>query len=179
MSNEAKRYGLILGAFSILSAALFYLTGMSTVGENNPVQSVLAIAIMIVLFILAARDQKKRQGGYLSYGEGFKTMLGAGVISTIFSLVWVMLLIYVLEPGYVEVILDNSYEQMMEQNPNMSDAEVEMALGMTEKFVSPGWMVIWILFGGILSSAFFAALMAMATSKKRPPFIATEEDAKG
>jgi len=67
----------------------------------------------------------------------------------------------------------------MEQNPNMSDAEVEMALGMTEKFVSPGWMVIWILFGGILSSAFFAALMALATSKKRPPFIATEEDAKG
>jgi hypothetical protein len=39
-------------------------------------------------------------------------------------------------------------------------------------------MVIWILFGGILSSAFFAALMALATSKKRPPFMATNEDAK-
>lgn len=179
MSTEAKRYGLFLGIFSLLSGGLFYATGMTEAGENNPVQSVLSIAVMIVLFILAARDQKKRQGGYLSYGEGFKTMLGAGVISTLFSLIWVMILIYVLEPGYVDVILDNSYEQMMEQNPNMTDAEVEMALGMTEKFVSPGWMVIWILFGGILSSAFFAALMAMATSKKRPPFVATNEDPKG
>ena len=32
---------------------------MTEAGENNPVQSVLSIAVMIVLFILAARDQKK------------------------------------------------------------------------------------------------------------------------
>lgn len=176
MSKEAKTFGLYLGVASVLFNALYYALGYTSIGENDPVQSVVGIVLLLVFFILAALGQKKRQGGYLSYGEGFKTMLGAGVISSLIGVAYMAVMILVLEPDYQQDILNQTYENMIQQNPDMTEEQLEIGMTMTEKFTSPMWMLLFMVFFGILFAAIFAAIIAIFVRKNKPIFDSVDSD---
>ncbi len=168
MNQETKTYGLYLGVASVLVTAIMYALGMFELGGNNIALSVLSLVLMIAAFILAGNALKKRQDGYMTFGEAFKTYLGIGVIASIISTAWMALFVFVLEPDYQQNMRDIQYEKMIEANPDMPEDQIEMALSMAEKFSSPVMILVFGLVGAIIFYLIIGAIMA-AITKKNPP----------
>ena len=59
------------------------------------------------------------------------------VIASIFTSLYSLVFVYYLEPNFLEEALLKSEEQMLEQNPNMTQEQIDMALSFAEKFMKP------------------------------------------
>jgi len=84
--------------------------------------------------------KKKLNEGFISFGEclkiGVTICLIAGLIYGIFSVVFNMIF-----PEFMEEILKKTKQVMLQQNPSLTTAQLEMAMSMTKKFMSPALMV--------------------------------------
>jgi hypothetical protein len=144
-------WGLILGAASIAFTVILYIAGLIT---NKPASYVGILISIIVLYfgIKAYRDQYL--GGVMSYGQA----LGAGVLislfGTIISIFFTLILFVVIDPGLIDMALQDSADQMMQRG--MDDSQIEQGLSIAKKMFVP-MMVIF----GTLSGVFFGFLISL------------------
>ncbi len=159
--------GLLLGVALVLFSLLMYVIGLPLDSKVQWISYVIMIA-GLVLAIKQWRD--KYNNGFLTYGQafsnGFLTILFAGILSSI----WVLLFFGVIAPGEIEKMMEIAEENMYESQPNMSDEQVEMALKYSRMFMSPVWMAIWGFVGNIVVGAVLSAIIAIFMKKEKPLF---------
>lgn len=163
-SSVAIRYGLIMG----LIGTVFNLALLMTASEQSEARW-LGIIITLAGTWLAHQDFKKRNGGFMEYGQGLGIAVIASVVSGVIgSAVYAGYIAFV-DNSSIKRILDKTRVDM-EARGGMDDAQIEQALEMTAKFTNP---VVFLLFG-ILGAAFFgliAGLIISAITKhSRPEF---------
>ncbi|MAP54970.1 MULTISPECIES: DUF4199 domain-containing protein [Altibacter] len=151
----ALNYGLLLALGTIVVSVIVYVLGMHM--DQPWWQSALNFIIMAAAIVYGLKTFKKESGGFLSLGEAIKTGLAislvAGVIGSIFTYIFVT----VIEPDFVTQLLDVTRENMIEQNPQMTEEQLEMAMGMTEKFMTPWFMTAM----GLIASLFFGFIISL------------------
>lgn len=167
--------GLILGIISLVSVVVQYATGEFSIGRGSSstfstVTSIVVFAVGVYLIIRALNTVKRGQG-YLSFGEGFKVGFTAYIVSSLFTVAWLVVYCYVLEPDYQEQILDQTADQMYEQNPNMSEEQIETALGWTAKFTGPFMMITFGVMGAALFGAIVSLILAAIIKKDQVAFV--------
>lgn len=169
----AINYGVMYGIVSVVLVLVQYAMGDFTVNTQDQSWAMtgLSIALGILFPVLAMVKIKKSQGGYISFGEGFKSGFTVYIISAIFVAAWMLIYTLVLEPGYQEALLDQTYSQMIESNPNMTDDQIEMGIGWTEKFTSPWILALWTIVGTALMGAIVSLILAAIVQKKQPESI--------
>lgn len=169
LKKTAYTYGLYLGILSTLFAIIMYAMGMYDIsgqGSTRWVSSLVSFALTVGVVIFAYNAFKKSGDGFMSFGEGFKLSFITIIISTLVGLVWLAVYMFVLEPGYQEVILNAQIEQMEKQG--MEGDAMEMAMSWTEKMTSPLFMTLWTIVGAAFMGAIISLLMAAFLQKKRP-----------
>lgn len=154
--------GILLGIISIVSVVIQYLTGDYTVGGGKAsttgiIFGILNFAIGITVVCLAMSKLRKLQGGYMTLGESFKLGFTIYIISSLFIAIWMFIYCYVLEPDYQQQMLAQTAQSMHEQNPNMSDEQINTTIHMTSKFTSPWMMAVF----SILGAAFFGSIISL------------------
>lgn len=159
-------YGLLLGIILIVIGVIMYVT-------NNHLQPhwsymVLTFAAFIAVVIYGIKAFKAENGGFLSLGEAIKVAVGIGLIAAIIGGLWTILLATVIEPDYMVQMEDIQREQMVEQFPNMTDAQIDNAMEMGAAFRSP-----WIAFAsGLVMYMFFGLIFGLIAGlimrEKRP-----------
>ncbi|MCW8979952.1 MAG: DUF4199 domain-containing protein [Altibacter sp.] len=151
----ALNYGLLLALGTIVVSVIVYVLGMHM--DQPWWQSALNFIIMAAAIVYGLKTFKKESGGFLSLGEAIKTGLAislvAGVIGSIFTYIFVT----VIEPDFVTQLLDVTRENMIEQNPQMTEEQLEMTMGMTEKFMTPWFMTAM----GLIASLFFGFIISL------------------
>jgi uncharacterized membrane protein YeaQ/YmgE (transglycosylase-associated protein family) len=151
----ALTYGLLLSLGTIVVSVIVYVMGMHM--EQPWWQSALNFLIMITAIVYGLKAFKKDGDGFLTLGEALKTGLAislvAGIIGSIFTYVFVT----VIEPGFAAEMLEVTREKMITDNPEMTQEQLDMAIGMTEKFMSPGMMVTF----GLIASLFFGFIISL------------------
>ncbi|MEZ4875779.1 MAG: DUF4199 domain-containing protein [Flavobacteriaceae bacterium] len=150
----ALTYGLLLGLASIALSVVTYVMGVHL--ERPWWVSVLGLIIMVAFIALGLKAFKGDNGGFLSVGEALKVGLAISVIAGILGAIYNYLFVAVIEPDFVSQMLEVTRNQMIEKNPEMTEEQMNMALGMTEKFMSPGIMsamsiIVTLFFGFIIS----------------------------
>lgn len=157
----ALTYGLLLGLASVVLSVITYVMGVHL--ERPWWASLLGILIMVLFIVYGLKAFKQENEGFLSLGEALKTGLAISVVAGIISAVYSYLFVTVIEPEFVNQMLDMTRDQMLEQNPNMTEEQTEMALNMTEKFMSPAIMtamaIIFTLFIGFIVSLIAGLVM--------------------
>jgi len=166
MHPVVRKWGLYLGLISIVLSSIFWATGLFSPGDNNTWVSVVSIVVSLGVLYIAGTELKKASGGILPFGTAFKGLFGVTVISMLFSLVWMVVYTTVLEPGFQQTIVDQSYEKMLEQNPDMPEEQIDMEISMTEKFTSPLAMVLFTAVFGLVFGAIQALIMALVVRKE-------------
>ncbi len=165
----ALNYGLTLGGIALLLSVVQYAMGDFSVGQSggSPIYTAISFIAGIVIVVMALSKLKKLQAGFMEFGEGFKLGFSIYIYSALVTCVWMLLYSLVLEPDYRETALDATAEQMYEQNPNMTDEQMEVALSWTEKFVSPVALVIMtILVAAIIGGIISAVISAIMKNNK-------------
>ncbi|TDB65799.1 DUF4199 domain-containing protein [Arundinibacter roseus] len=160
----ALKFGIITAVAVIVYSTIVNLAGLV---QNRAVTS-LSFVIMIIGIVLAMRDFRTQNAGYMSYGEG----LGIGsLVSAIVGLlgsVFTMFYMEFIDTTIIQQSMDKAREDM--ENRGMDDAQIEQAIEMSEKFMTPGMMfflgIISYLIIGFLLSLIISAIMR----KNKPVF---------
>lgn len=155
------KWGIIAGVVGLAVLAYQYATGnhLSSSGHWSTWVSMVASVIIIHL---AVSDYKKANRS-LTLGQGIKVGLGVALIAGLFTLVWFLLLGYVLEPNLSAEIMEFARSQNPEdfaQLDAMPEDQRQAAMAVSEFFTSPFMMGTV----GLLSSLFFGLIISLITS---------------
>jgi len=153
--NVMITYGVILGVLSVIFALIYYVLGKTY--EQDSIRSILSFVLSAVVIFLGLKKFKELNNGYLTIGQAIKTGLGIAMISGLISVIYTVLFMTVIEPEYVNNVVEVSRQAILEKYPDFSDEQLEQALDMTRKFSSPGMMAGIIL----LFSAIFGFIISL------------------
>lgn len=162
-ARTALKWGVISGIASMIFSTIIYVTGQIT----NSWLSSLGFIITIVAMVLAMKDFRSQNEGFMKYGQGLgigTLMSGiAGFIGSVFGYIYMQFI----DPTLRQQILDKSREDM--EAKGMDDVQIEMAMQMAAKFSSPGITFAFGVIGSVIVG-FIIALIVSAIMKKDKPF---------
>ncbi len=160
----ALNYGILLALISIVLQVITYVTDNYL--DRPWWSSLLSFLIMLGVIVYGLKAYKEGNHGYLSLGEALKVGLAISLIAGILGAIFNYIFITFIEPEFVNQMLDLTRENMIAQNPNMTEEQMQMGITMTEKFMQPWVMsamaiIITLFFGFIIS--LFAGLVMKKT----------------
>ena len=153
--------GLILSAFSIVFSVVMYVFNLFEYSWLTWVSTAVVMGGIIYGNILYANQNNNNVTFGNLFAHGFKTTAVLIVMTTAYTL----LAFKVLFPDMVDMILEISRKQMLE-NPKMTDEMIEQAMSMTKKYFIP-----FAIGGTILGTGFtgaIASLIGAGIAKKNP-----------
>ena len=169
MEEQKSAFGpsIVSGIYLGLALIVFSLvTFLLDVDLESPIKYISYVILAIGLFWATISFRDKHRGGFINYGgsfsAGFYTGLFASFLLGIFTFVYVQYI----DTGLVQEILLNAEEQMLEQNPNMSDEQIDQALSITEMMTSPIMMGVWGFVGNLVASTLLSLIIAIFAKRE-------------
>jgi hypothetical protein len=158
------RYGLIIGFILVLYSLLLYLTELN----ENTVLSWLGGIILFAGIVLAYKQFRQENMGFMSYGQGLGigTVLGAvvGLLSGIFIAVYTKFI----DPTIMQKAMDKQVEQM--ESRGLSDAQIEQSLEYANMFSGPVAMILMSILVYLIGAFFLSLIIAAIMKRSRPEF---------
>ncbi|HEV7348256.1 DUF4199 domain-containing protein [Telluribacter sp.] len=160
----ALKYGAITAVAVIVFSTLLNVTGLN---QNQGLAS-LAFLILIGGIIWALKDFRQQNGGFLSYGEGLGTGTLVSAIVGLLASTFAMFYMEFIDNTIMQQSLDKARDDM--ERRGMDDAQIDQAMAISQKFMSPGIMFItgiltYVIFGFIIS-----LIVAAVMRKTKPVF---------
>jgi hypothetical protein len=165
------RYGLYLGLISVAFSAVIVLIDYTLLQETAV--SLIPIVLTIAILIIAGRDLKEQQGGYLSFKEAFVSSFIIYAIAGAIIVIYQILLYNVFAPEIAESLQKESLNQQVAvwEMMGMSDEEIDEAAAAVQdkNLFGPTWQLIGYA-GNLLFGLVIAAIIAAIVKKKKPEF---------
>ncbi len=151
-SRLALKWGAILGLVLMLYSSLGYTANLMT----NSAFGSLPLILIIAGLVLAMREFRTLNGGFMTFGEGVGlgalTTAVSGLLSNLYSVFYTN----VIDPGLMGRVMDQTRDQMEEQG-KMTDEQIDQTMEMMKMFQSPGLQIIV----GVLGSIIFGTLLSL------------------
>ncbi|MBD2700943.1 DUF4199 domain-containing protein [Spirosoma sp. BT702] len=151
----ALKWGLILGIAMILYSIVTFVT--DSVG--NAWLGSVSYVLIIIGIILAMRDFRTLNGGYMTYGQGLTIGMLMGAVAGLLSSLFSVFYLTVIDTGIMERAAETARERM-EDEGKMSDEQIDQAIGIMEKFQSPGFLFVFGVIGTALLALIFSLVIA-------------------
>ena len=171
MFNKTKKsvkdfilhYGNILGLVSIVFALMIFFLDLHYAQENSI--NLVNYGISVSVIIIALLDYRKTSAGILSLGDSIKMGMGIVLISAIYISIYTIILINFLDTETLTKSLEVTEMKILEQNPEISEEQLDQILSFQEKFSTP-FVIITVLIIFSLISGFFSSLILGLIFKK-------------
>lgn len=154
--------GIYLGVSLVLFSLITFLLDVDI---QSPIKYVSWLILAAGLFwaIISFRD--KQMGGFIDYKGAFSSGFYTGLIASIIAGLFMFVYVQYIDPGIIDQILLET-EATLEQNPNMSDEQIEQALEMTESFTSPILMSVFGFLGNLVASTVLSLIIAIFAKRE-------------
>lgn len=160
----ALKWGLIIAITNIVYSTIINMTGL----WKNSMLSILGFLILIAGIVLALREFKTNNNGFMDFGEGFGlgTLMSTivGMLGSAFSLIYTKFI----DPTMMQQIQDFQIEKMEAQG--LTDEQIEQAIEMGAKFSSPGMVFIIGVIMYLVLGAIFSLVISAIMRKSKPVF---------
>ena len=156
-------YGSILGLVSVVFALMIFFLDLHYAQENSV--SLVNYGISIVVLNIALLDFRKNGNGRLSLGDSIKIGMGVFLISALYVSVYTFILINFLDPETLTKSIEVTEMKILEQNPEISEEQLNQILSFQEKFSTP-FVIVTVLIIFSLISGFFSSLVLGLIFKK-------------
>lgn len=162
----ALKWGLITGIALVLYSTLLYTFNQMA---NSGLTSLIYIIVAGGL-VMGIREYRTLNGGYLTLGEGVGLGTLLATVSGLLSSAYNVLYTTVINPSVKEQMIDQIRAKMEEQG-NLTDEQIEQAVGMVQSTQSPGLQFLFGVLGSILIGGFLSLIIsAIMRRKKENPF---------
>jgi hypothetical protein len=163
-TSVGLRFGLLTGLVSVIIS--FGIDALHM--ESSPIRY-LTTAVLVVGIILAQRDFKRQNAGFMGYGQGLGigTVLSAvvGVLSAAFTYVYTNFV----DPEMMTRAMEKVRADM-EAKGNMSDAQIDQAMAMSAKFTSGPILLVFVLIGSIVIGFIISLITSAIIKNAKPEF---------
>jgi len=156
------KYGIISGLAGI---AFFVLVDILGFSGNQSIQY-LGYLVMAAIIYLAHKAYKEEGDGFMNYGQGLGIGVLLSLVSAVLSSVFFYFYVTFINTEYMTMIMDMQRAKMEESG--MADAQIDQAMEMTEKFMTPGMMLIFAIVGTVFFGLIISLIVSAITQKKRP-----------
>jgi hypothetical protein len=112
--------------------------------------------------------RKKYSNGFLTYGKAFTSCFLIGLIAGILGTCYFFVFIQFIHPGFINEMLDQVRASMLTSKPDMTEEQIEQAVSMSAKFMTPGMMTIWGMAAYAAMSAIIGLILAIFLKKEDP-----------
>ena len=147
----ALKWGGILGLVLIVYSLVLFLTGTFGDSRLGWVSTVLSIGGLV----LAMREFRTQNRGYMAYGEGVGVGTLTAAISGLLSALFTTFYTTIIDPNVMQQMIERVRVQYEERG--MSDEQIDQAMGFVERMQSPG-----ITFAiGVIGAALFGLLLSL------------------
>jgi hypothetical protein len=165
-SKSALQLGVLFGVFMVVEFVILYVLNIDPItnpGYGRVVNTLNFLIVPIALIVIGCNTYKKKlNGGFISFGEclkiGVTICLMGGLIYALFSVFFNLMF-----PDFLVDVLKKTRQVMLQQNPNMTTEQVEMAMTWTRKFMSPTLVVpvtlVMFSFIGLIYSLIIGAIV--------------------
>ena len=151
VTATAFKYGLLVTLIGIVLSLIFFFTG----NEMSQWAQWLTYLVLFTGIVLAAKDYRDNlNGGNLTVGKTIALGTLIAFIAGLLGVVYFFFYTNVLNPDFMEQVLLQTEQQMIDQG--LDDDQIEQAMAMTKKFTNPMMMsiftvVFYTIFGLIFS----------------------------
>ncbi len=165
----ALRYGLIIAGVAIVYGLIMYVTGLSVSGNEavGYLNSIISFGMLIVGIVLAVRQVRTLQGGFITFGKAFGTGFKTLAITSVIQTIWSILFMKFIAPDMMDQIMEMQRGKMEEQGlaPEAIDQTMQMMTWMQDPV-----MFSLIAIGSLLFIGVIIALIVAAVMKKEAPY---------
>ncbi|MCB0400120.1 MAG: DUF4199 domain-containing protein [Winogradskyella sp.] len=162
----AINFGIISGLIGVTMGVIKYVMNWHL--EQHPIEIFLGIAITVTILVMAFNQFKKSSGGYMSLGQSLKLGMGIILISSIITIIFGYILMNVIEPDMLSQMQEIQMEKMLEDNPNMTQEQIDVAKEWSDKFSSPGVIAAMQLFIGLFFGFIITLIVGLVMKKSDP-----------
>ena len=162
----ALNYGVLLALLSIVLQVISYVLDAHI--DRPWWLSVLQLAISISVIVYGIKAFKTGNAGFLTLGQALKTGVAISLIAGLIAVVFNYIFMNYIDPDFIEKTMEFSREQMIADNPNLTQQQIDNAMEISAKFMSPGIMSAF----AIIATLFFGFIISLVSGlimKKNPP----------
>jgi ABC-type tungstate transport system substrate-binding protein len=170
--SDAMMPGIIVALVSIvISLVLQFTIEDMQVRQNMGYVTWIVLIGLIIYFGIQYRTRFGDSG--FPYGKAFVYLFYILLISSALSVVYMYVNFTIIDPASVEQAKELAAEPLY-NNPDLTDEQIEQAISMQEKMMTPVWMTIWGSLGMLVFSAIGALVGAIFVKKN--PVISLDEN---
>jgi hypothetical protein len=159
------RYGLIGGVIAI---AYFVILTVAGIDMTQGIGRWASLIFTVAIIYFAHKYYKDNGDGYMSIGQGIGIGFWISLVSSFISSTFTFIYIKFIDDTFIQQLLDQSRQSMEESGNGMSDEQIDQAMEMTAKFMTPGSMFIFGIIGGLVIGLIVAVIVSLITQKKNP-----------
>ncbi len=163
-ARVALKYGVLVAVVIMVYTTIINIAGLS---QNQALSSV-QFVFMIAAIVMAMKEFRAQNKGYMSYGEGLGlgTLLSAvmGLLVSMFSSFYNRFI----DPTILTQALDKVRMDM--EKRGMDDAQIDMSMEQAQKFMSPGIMFFTGVLMTILTGFIVSLVIAAIIRRDKPVF---------
>jgi hypothetical protein len=164
-TSVGARYGLLTGLVSIIISFGIFALQL----EQNAAVRFLTIVVLIVGIIMAMRNFKAQNAGFMNYGQGLgvgMTVSGVvGLLSAAFTYVYSTFV----DTDMMTRVMDKARADL-EAKGTMSDAQIDQAMAMSAKFTTGPFMLIFAVVGTLALGLIISLIAAAFVKNSKPEF---------
>ncbi|KQS33154.1 DUF4199 domain-containing protein [Dyadobacter sp. Leaf189] len=163
-ARVALKYGVLASVVIMIYTTIINVAGL---GQNKLLSS-LSFVFMIVAIVLAMKNFREQNKGFMSYGEGLGvgSLLSAvmGLLSSAFTMFYIQFI--------DKTMLTQSMDQVREdmERKGMDDAQIDQAMELSQKFMSPGIVFVMGVLGYVVTGFIISLIVAAIIRRDKPVF---------
>ena len=163
-ARVALKYGVLASVVIMIYTTIINVTGLS----QNKILSSLSFAFMIIAIVLAMKDFREQNKGFLSYGEGLGVGTLVSAIMGLLSSAFAMFYMQFIDDTLLTQGMNKVREDM--ERKGMDDAQIDQAMELSQKFMSPGVVFAFGVFGYIIMGLIISLIVAAILRREKPVF---------
>ncbi|CAA9289052.1 MAG: hypothetical protein AVDCRST_MAG95-3873 [uncultured Adhaeribacter sp.] len=161
----ALRYGLISGVISIVYSLILNITDLAF---TNKALSWVSFIILVAAIVLAMREFKRQNGGFMSYGQGLGIGTLVAVISSILGGIFMYIYVKFVDSGYMDKMRNMQVAEL--ESKGMNDEQIDQAIAISDKMMTPEMMVVFAIIGGLVFGFILSLIISALMKRNRPEF---------
>ncbi|MGY3087886.1 uncharacterized membrane protein (DUF485 family) [Hymenobacter sp. UYAg731] len=163
-TSVGLRYGLLTGLVSIIISFALNIVQL----EQSPAKW-LSIVILTGGISLAQRFFKQQNAGFMSYGEGLSMGMMLTLVSGVMGAVFSYIYISFMDNGMIARMLDKARTDM-ESRGGASDEQIDQAMQMTAKFMTPVAISLLVVLFSLLFGLAISLVVSAVNKNPKPEF---------
>ncbi|MBF9224339.1 DUF4199 domain-containing protein [Hymenobacter ruricola] len=163
-TSVGLRYGLLTGLISIIIS--FALNAAHL--EQSPAKWLSTVVLVGGIF-LAQRYYKEQSGGYMSYGQGMSVGMILSVVSGVLGAIFSYIYVSFVDSDMITRMLDKARADM-ETRGGATDEQIEQAMQMTAKFMTPGALSFFVVLFSLLFGLLISLVVSAIVKNAKPEF---------